>query len=357
MGFPAPSIAVNPLTGVLYAGRGAGVANLYQVNPNTAAATLIGNAGFAGAALAGLGFNASGVLYAAVNAIDDGGTGADTLAIINISTGAGTAVGPFGGGIGSAGGPGGIEGLAFSPSGQLYGTSARQSSSSPSAVPTLYTINVTTGTATAVGPIRDAAGNAPNGGVVGLEYYLDGTLYGGTGQGTGSLVTINPTTARFTLVGPSVSGSLATLGFLQCGCFADADCNDFNACTIDTCSPGLGCQHRPNVGEPSPMLFSAASTMSWTTTAGATHWNTYRGTIPSGLLGSRLPGSVYDQVCFESADALGDGATTSTDAANPPTGTGYYYLISGEGACGEGDIGHNSSGAFIPNAAPCPTPP
>ena len=90
---------------------------------------------------------------------------------------------------------------------------------------------------------------------------------------------------------------------------------------------------------------------------GATHWNTYRGTIPGGMLGSRLPGSVYDQACFESADALGDGLTLTTDASIPPVGTAFYYLMSAEDDCAESDIGHASSGATIPNSMACPTPP
>jgi hypothetical protein len=82
-----------------------------------------------------------------------------------------------------------------------------------------------------------------------------------------------------------------------------------------------------------------------------------RGTIPNNLLGSRLPGSVYDQVCFESADAFTDGATLTTDAAIPALGTAFYYFITGEGACGESDLHHASSGAVVPNTSPCPTPP
>jgi len=58
-------------------------------------------------------------------------------------------------------------------------------------------------------------------------------------------------------------------------------------------------------------------------TPDATHWSTYRGTIPGSLLGSRPAGSNYDQICFESADAFNDGTTASSDAASPPSGTAY----------------------------------
>jgi len=85
--------------------------------------------------------------------------------------------------------------------------------------------------------------------------------------------------------------------------------------------------------------------------------NTYRGSIPIGLLGSRPPGAIYDQICFESADSGGNGATTAVDPATPALGAAFYYLVDGEGACGESVLGRDSSGAVIANTSPCPTPP
>jgi len=67
-----PSLAVNPLTGIIYAGGGGGVPDLFTVNPATGAATLVGDTGLGIAAVEGLDFNA---------------TGADHLAIINKTTG------------------------------------------------------------------------------------------------------------------------------------------------------------------------------------------------------------------------------------------------------------------------------
>ncbi|HEV8200956.1 MAG TPA: hypothetical protein VGS03_13120 [Candidatus Polarisedimenticolia bacterium] len=133
-------------------------------------------------------------------------------------------------------------------------------------------------------------------------------------------------------------------------------CDDSNACTADSCAPLTGCQHAPIVlAEPSPAQFASNVVLQWPATPDADHWNTYRGTIPAGMLASR-PAPVYDQVCYESGDALIDGATASTDAALPPVGTAFYYLVSGEQGC-ESALGHASSGAPIPNASPCPTPP
>jgi hypothetical protein len=100
-----------------------------------------------------------------------------------------------------------------------------------------------------------------------------------------------------------------------------------------------------------------ATTVAWGASANAAHWNSYRGTIPNDMLGTRLPGSVYDHTCYESADAAGDGATLSTDGSAPSLGTAFYYDATGENVCVEGPLGQDSSGAIRPNASPCPTPP
>jgi hypothetical protein len=139
---------------------------------------------------------------------------------------------------------------------------------------------------------------------------------------------------------------------------APVSCDDGNACTADSCDPIAGCQHQPiATGEPAPATFPSQFQVTWPASPHAAHWNTYRGTIPPNMLGSRPIASRYDQTCFESADALGDGALVTTDDAVPPVGRAFYYLISGEGPCGESPIGHDSSGAANPNLAPCPTPP
>lgn len=137
-------------------------------------------------------------------------------------------------------------------------------------------------------------------------------------------------------------------------------CSDENMCTADACDPATGqCVFTPiPLMEVEFVRATGAVTLQWTTTADATHWNTYRGTIPAMLLGSRLPGSVYDHVCFESDDAAGDGATTAMDPSVPPVGTAYYYDITGEGTCGEGPLGSAfPSGIIRPNPFPCLTPP
>src|SRR5439155_1247433 len=96
-------------------------------------------------------------------------------------------------------------------------------------------------------------------------------------------------------------------------------CNDGNICTgPDVCQSGV-CHGDPvSLDEVDPVLFTSQATFSWPATSGASIWNSYRGTIPAGLLGGRSSDTRYDQTCYESADALMDGPRTSTDASNPP---------------------------------------
>lgn len=136
-----------------------------------------------------------------------------------------------------------------------------------------------------------------------------------------------------------------------------ANCDDGDACTMDTCNPVTGgCLHMPIGSSEVPVgfHFTSASSMTWPGVSGAAFYNTYRGTIPLHMMGSRPPaGPLYDQTCFEYGDAFGDGATSSTDASTPPVGTAFYYLVSEETGCGESSIGSDSNGTPIPNSAPC----
>jgi hypothetical protein len=164
------------------------------------------------------------------------------------------------------------------------------------------------------------------------------------------------TSATFFTSSPaSLSGSLFSGRYLEYRAFLST--------TVGTATPVLAdvttcydntCQAPAEV---SPVLFSSQAVFGWPNSGSGAHWNTYRGTIPAGLLGSRGAGARYDQTCYESADAAGDGLTASTDASTPPPGSGFYYLVTEEGACGEGPLGFDSSSQPIPNTAACPTPP
>jgi hypothetical protein len=177
------------------------------------------------------------------------------------------------------------------------------------------------------------------------------SLAGGPGGG-GTCDDGNPCTTGDTCV-PDASGSPVCVG-------QPLACDDDNACTADACDPATGgCFHTATpIGDVLGLTLTDNTTMTWSSMPGAIYWNTYRGTIPENMLGSRtLPtGSPYDQTCFEQADSHGDGALVSTDAAIPPLGTGYYYLVSEFAGCGEGPIGHDTNNTVIPNTSPCLVP-
>jgi hypothetical protein len=108
------------------------------------------------------------------------------------------------------------------------------------------------------------------------------------------------------------------------------------------------------IAEVTGLAFTSRTRMTWTAVAGATLYDTYRGTIPAGGLSRRLP--TYDQSCFEHGDAFRDGVLVTTDNGIPSAGTAFYYLVSEVAPCGEGPIGTDSNGTPIPNLSPCPSP-
>jgi hypothetical protein len=138
---------------------------------------------------------------------------------------------------------------------------------------------------------------------------------------------------------------------------APVDCDDGDACTVDECLPDDGrCAHTPVELTGNAVLeFLDSDRFQWTGVLMGHHWNSYRGTIPSGSMGSRWP--VYDHICLESADLVGDGPWLTTDLGVPPLGSGFYYAVSEESECGESPPAFSSAGAPVPNPAPCLTPP
>jgi hypothetical protein len=221
MSFSAPSLAIDPTTRAMYAGQGSGNPNLYLVNPQTAATALVGNTELGLAAIGDMCFRTDGTLFAAINILGDGGSGSDHLALINKATGLATVIGPFGTIIGEVPTLDGIEAIAFSPTGILYGASTSRGAAGPAS--TLFTIDPSTGQATPIAAILDAFGNPPSGGISSLQFVSDGTLLGGTARAVspaadgGFLVAINPLTGRFTFVGTisaTVGPSLAALALV-----------------------------------------------------------------------------------------------------------------------------------------------
>ncbi|MEM7245722.1 MAG: choice-of-anchor Q domain-containing protein [Acidobacteriota bacterium] len=109
----------------------------------------------------------------------------------------------------------------------------------------------------------------------------------------------------------------------------------------------------------------ALADVTWEAVPGALHHDTYRGSLPPFGLSSRGAGlAVYDHVCFEAADALGDGPLQTRDGDPPsPGNVGWYYLVSVTDGAGEGSLGRASSDLdavtpgvqlLRPNDAPCP---
>ncbi len=127
-------------------------------------------------------------------------------------------------------------------------------------------------------------------------------------------------------------------------------CDDGNPCTADACDPITGsCGHAPiALSEVSALGFTSHVALTWPAVAGASSYNTYRGTFPPSGFGP------YNQTCFERGDDHGDGALVSIDPATPPPRSGFYYLVSQKTACGEGPIGTDSDLMTIPNSSPCP---
>src|SRR5262245_5164449 len=185
-----PALAVDPTTGLMYAGQGGGAPNLYLVNPSTATAALIGNSGLGFAAFSDLDFRADGTLFASVNVAGNGGTGGDHLATIDKVTGAASVIGPFGTCTGvtiPSTGQGscsieGMEAIAFDSAGRLWGAVRGAGVPSP---PGLYLINTATGAATFQHPIVDSNGQPPSGGIVSLRFQCGDFLFGGTARAVG----------------------------------------------------------------------------------------------------------------------------------------------------------------------------
>jgi hypothetical protein len=210
-----PSLAIDPTTGIMYAGGSGGNDSLYTVNKNTAETTLIGSSGLGFAAIPALEFAPDGTLFASVNIAGNGGTGGDHLATIDKETGVATVIGPYGectpspipiptNGFGSCT----IErmaALAFGPDGTLWGGTSHQGK--------LYTIDISTGQATFVSNITSDGEPIENG--VGGLIFIDDVLYGGTRSG-GDFVTISTNPGEITFIGNTVPegtiGALAKSG-------------------------------------------------------------------------------------------------------------------------------------------------
>jgi hypothetical protein len=62
--------------------------------------------------------------------------------------------------------------------------------------------------------------------------------------------------------------------------------------------------------------------------------------VMQGLLSQLPPASRSGETCLANDSA----SRTMTDDRNPPTGTGFYYMIRASNACGTGTYGAGSTG-------------
>lgn len=99
----------------------------------------------------------------------------------------------------------------------------------------------------------------------------------------------------------------------------------------------------PPPGETRGLRFTDRTTLSWTPEKSVGTYNLYR-----DLLGT-LPGNYGS--CFQGAIT----GTTWLDAGTPPTGTGWFYLVTAENRLAEeGTKGYRSDHTERPNPLPCP---
>jgi hypothetical protein len=200
--YPITGLAFHPVTQLLYGSVGnsnpAVAAKLVLINPDTAQVTVIGNfnAGPTNtsgtpATMTDLAFDAAGNLYGV------GSIGGPTLYSINLATGQATAIGSSG--ISSTSGGG----LAISSGNTFYGTPTSSR---------FGTYNTTTGAYVNVGNPAKPAGT---GAYTALDF--DGSVLFGLNTGPGSpppthIVTIDPATAAVTDIGASLN-SLDAIAF------------------------------------------------------------------------------------------------------------------------------------------------
>ena len=180
-------LAFSPLSGVLFGVTSNSLTpniprTLVTINPQTAAATVIGSLG--GSGVGDIAFAANGNLYGYQNG------GMQALLSINLSTGLATTVGSSATGTTKGGG------IAFSPSGTLH-------VSASGAVGTLDRVDVDTGVRT-VGVTLNGANAIAGETIAAMSFDDDGTLFGVINNrlgGSDRLVVINPNTGGMTAIG------------------------------------------------------------------------------------------------------------------------------------------------------------
>jgi hypothetical protein len=128
-------------------------------------------------------------------------------------------------------------------------------------------------------------------------------------------------------------------------------CDDGNPCTTgETCSSG-SCAPGTPIPPPSElaglMLKDATgTTLTWAAGPAGVAYD-----VAGGTLDDLHTGGTAAAVCLSN-----DGAPASfvDNRANPPEGTGYYYLVRAQTACGSGTYGFDSASVERSLPAACP---
>jgi len=132
-------------------------------------------------------------------------------------------------------------------------------------------------------------------------------------------------------------GAVTLPGCASCLHAADGTaCNDGNACTT-----GDACRGGTCVGTPVPPpgevdngvrvnRAGGSALITWNMAAGSTRSDVVRGLLSGLPVG---PGG-GDEVCSDDISGV-----SLSDETNPPPGEGFWYLVRGESACGQGPFG------------------
>jgi hypothetical protein len=132
-------------------------------------------------------------------------------------------------------------------------------------------------------------------------------------------------------------GAVALPGCASCLHAAEgAVCNDGNVCTtVDACRSGTctGTAAPPPAEVDNGVRVArvgASAVLTWNLAAGSTRSDVVRGLLSALPVG---PGG-GDEVCIDDVSGV-----SLTDGTSPAAGAGFWYLIRGESACGQGTFG------------------
>jgi hypothetical protein len=178
--------------GGLYAFTSGGAPDLYQINPNTATATLIGPLNIGFVFEGGLAFAPDGTAYG----VNQNAANVANLFTINLNTGQATIVGTISGGAHD------INGLGWRSDGLLVGLDRVSNS--------LLTINPVTASSSVLVPLTPAVGAVGGMSVIADQGYFSTAGLGASISGSDELYSFNAITGSYSLVGSFLPAETST---------------------------------------------------------------------------------------------------------------------------------------------------